>query len=63
MGTRAVNKATPVGPERTILLELPGSGTVWALAFGKGVGRNGPPGLHLCCALWGSYLMHPTTLR
>lgn len=30
--------------------------------LGKRVGRSGPPGLPLRCALRGHYLMHPSTL-
>lgn len=61
-GMGAVNKATPVGPGRTILLEQHGAGAVWALALSKGVGRKVLRGLLLLCALPGLYFMRPKTL-
>lgn len=60
----AVNKASPVGPGRTILLEQHRAGAwgMWALALSKGAGRKVLRGLRLLCALHGLYFMHPKTL-
>lgn len=44
------------------------AGAAWnwdcvGFGLGKRVGRSVPPGLPLCCALWGHYLMHPSALH